>query len=65
MVNRRVKAEYDSVVQKLCGYYAARLLILRDSDTIYEGGFIARIAMRESCSRTTCQFDNAVLWLIE
>jgi hypothetical protein len=60
----RAKAEYDSVVQKIRGNYAARLKILQDSDTIYERGFIALVALNESGS-TTCQFDNAWLWLIE
>jgi hypothetical protein len=61
---RQKKEEYDDIVKQIKANHAARMNSLKDIDTFFEKGFIAFVAVSESGS-TTCQFDNAWLWLIE
>jgi hypothetical protein len=60
----QAKGEYDNVVGKIRGNYHARLRILQDADTVFDRGFVAMVALADS-GKTTCDFDNAWLWLIE
>ncbi len=59
------KAEYDTVVQQIQADYRARKRALANADTTFDRGFMALVALSQSGSKATCQFENAWLWLIE
>jgi len=59
------KAEFDTVVQQINANYRARLRALENADTTFDRGFMALVALSQSGTKATCQFDNAWLWLIE
>ena len=59
------KAEYDTVVQQIKANYRARLNALKNADTTFDRGFMALVALSQSGTKATCQFENAWLWLIE
>jgi len=61
---QRARAKHNGAISKMQSNYNARLKILQDSDTVYDRGFNAMVAVSES-GQTTCQFDNAWLWLFE
>jgi hypothetical protein len=56
--------EYEQVVEQIRAQYNARLKEFRQADKTFERGFIAMVALSES-GKTTCQFDDSWLWLIE
>jgi hypothetical protein len=57
-------SEYESSVSKINSAYNMRLKLLKESDTVFERGFIAMVAVTKS-GYTRCMYDNAWLWLIE
>ena len=59
------QAEYDQVVEQIQADFRARRRALVDADTTFERGFIAMVALSQSGRKTTCQYDNAWLWLME
>jgi hypothetical protein len=59
------KAEFDLVVEQIKANYRARLRALKNADTTFDRGFMALVALSQSGTRATCQFNNAWLWLIE
>ncbi|HET9587875.1 MAG TPA: hypothetical protein VFO91_03705 [Anaerolineales bacterium] len=59
------QAEYQSVVEQIEADFRARRRALANADTTFERGFIALVALSQSGRKTTCQFDNTWLWLIE
>ncbi|NWG08469.1 MAG: hypothetical protein HXY35_17460 [Chloroflexi bacterium] len=58
------KAEYDAVVEQIQSNFRARQRAFQNADKVFERGFVALVALSES-GRTSCQFDNGWLWLIE
>lgn len=61
---RQEKEECDDIVNQIKTNHIARMNSLKEIDTFIEKGFIAFKAVTES-GKTTCQFDNAWLWLID
>jgi hypothetical protein len=59
------QAEYDAVVSQIQADFRARRRALQNADTTFERGFVAMVALSQSGRKTTCNFDNAWLWLIE
>lgn len=59
------QAEYDAVVAQIQADFRARRRALQNADTTFERGFVAMVALSQSGRKTTCNFDNAWLWLIE
>lgn len=59
------QAEYDAVVEQIQADFRARRRALANADTTFERGFIAMVALSQSGRKTTCQYDNAWLWLME
>jgi len=59
------KAEYDQSVQQIKSDAASRQKAFKNSNTVFEKGFIAMVALSESGKTTQCSFDNAWLFLIE
>ncbi len=58
------KAEYDNIVGQINAQYQRSLAEFEATDVQFDKGFIAMVALNES-GTTTCQFNNAWLWLIE
>ena len=58
------KAEYDNIVAQINAQYQRSLNEFTNTDVEFEKGFVAMVALNES-GTTTCQFNNAWLWLIE
>lgn len=58
------KAEYDTVVAQIKADYRARLRLLKNSNTKFDRGFMALVALSQSGTKATCQFNNAWLWMI-
>ena len=59
------KAEFDLVVEQIKANHRARLRALQNADTTFDRGFMALVALSQSGTKATCQFNNAWLWLIE
>lgn len=59
------KAEYDAVVVQIQANFRARQRALQNADTTFDRGFMALVALSQSGTKATCQFENAWLWLIE
>ncbi|HET9914085.1 MAG TPA: hypothetical protein VFQ13_19485, partial [Anaerolineales bacterium] len=59
------KAEHEAVVEQAQADFRARQKAFRESDKVFERGFIAMVALSQSGRKATCQFDNAWLWLME
>ena len=57
------RMEYDNIVGQINAQYQRRNEF-QNTDVEFEKGFIAMVALNES-GTTTCQFNNAWLWLIE
>jgi len=57
-------AEYEDQVAQVQNNYASLLGRHESNAPVYERGFMALMTVAES-GHTTCQFDNAWLWLIE
>ena len=58
-------ANYDAEVAQITAEYNARKRALQNADTTFERGFMALVALSRDGKKTTCQFDNAWLWLID
>lgn len=56
--------EHEEEVDQIQANYQARLALYRNSDTIFERGFVAMVVLSEA-GKTTCHFDNTWLWQIE
>jgi hypothetical protein len=56
--------EYEQILTQSQSSYNTALANYSDHPAVFEGGFLAMIALSES-GRTLCQFDNAWLWLLE
>jgi hypothetical protein len=59
------KAEYETVVQQIQADFRARQAALKNADTTFDRGFMALVALSQSGTKATCQFNNAWLWLID
>jgi hypothetical protein len=59
------QAEYDAVVEQIQADFRARRRALANADTTFERGFIAMVALSQSGRKTTCEYHNAWLWLME
>jgi hypothetical protein len=58
------KAEHEKVVEQIRADFRARQAAFRNSDTTFDRGFVAMVALCQSGRKGVCQFDNAWLWLI-
>lgn len=58
------KEEYDNVVSQIQYQYQQRLQAFKQSDKVFEKGFVAMVALSESGRKTQCQFNNGWLYLI-
>ncbi|NJN44629.1 MAG: hypothetical protein HC806_07865, partial [Anaerolineae bacterium] len=58
------KLEYDNIVAQINAQYQRSINEFQNTDVEFEKGFVAMVALNES-GTTTCQFNNAWLWLIE
>ncbi len=59
------KASFDKEVEQVKAEYRARLAKLKNSDTTFDRGFMALVALSRAGTKATCQFNNAWLWLID
>jgi len=59
------QAEFEIVTQQIQADFRARRKALANADTTFERGFVAMVALSQSGRKTTCDFNNAWLWLIE
>jgi hypothetical protein len=59
------KSEFDVVTQQIKADYNQRMQNLRNADTTFDRGFMALVALSRAGRKTTCQFDNAWLFLID
>ena len=57
-------AEYEEQVAQVQNNYTSLLGRHEANAPVFERGFIALMTVAES-GRTTCDFDNAWLWIIE
>lgn len=55
---------YQEEVDQIKAEYQRRLRVFQETDTFYERGIVALLALSES-GRTVCRFENAWMWLIE
>ncbi|HSF81489.1 MAG TPA: hypothetical protein VLA49_09665 [Anaerolineales bacterium] len=56
--------EHTDLVNQVQSNYQIALSNYKTREAVFEQGFVAMLALSES-GRTSCQFDNAWLWLIE
>ncbi len=61
---RSLLKDHQDLVEQVQSNYQIALGNYQTREAIFEQGFVAMLALSES-GRTTCQFDNAWLWLIE
>jgi hypothetical protein len=64
LVYNEALVEYNQVVAQIQANYRSRQNAYQEHGTKFGRGFIAMVALNES-GRTTCQYDNAWLWLID
>jgi hypothetical protein len=57
--------EFAEVTAQIQADFRARRRALANADTTFERGFIAMVALSQSGPTTTCDYNNAWLWLIE
>ncbi|NIS80717.1 MAG: hypothetical protein GTO14_11020 [Anaerolineales bacterium] len=56
--------KYEQEIAEIREQFTAQMNVSSDKNVIFERGFVAFMAMSES-GRTTCDFNNAWLWLID
>jgi len=62
---RQKQAEREIIVAQMEADYAAQRRTFNSSQTVFERGFTAMVALSESGRSTRCQFNNAWLFLID
>lgn len=57
--------EFAEVTEQIQADFRRRRQLLQNADTTFDRGFMAFVALSQSGPKTTCDFTNAWLWLIE
>jgi len=61
---RGLLSEYEDMVSQVKSNFAIALDNYKKTKAVFDKGFVAMVGASES-GKTTCQFDNAWLWLID